>query len=492
MGVTNTNKVVSTDRIACDGSLQVTLSVTAAPDIISNPTDIALVLDRSGSMAGAPLANLKLGAKAFLDILSEATGGAADGQIGAGSRIGVVSFANSAREDTGLITSTDSLKAAIDALLAGGSTNHADAFLKATALLDTGNDSAKVIVLFTDGNTTTGQPPAPLAQAARDKGILIYCIGLVGADGLNVDTLNEWATPPAATHVSVTPDAGDLEDLFAELAANLAKTGATEIVIEDVVNADFEITSLAQPSKGTAITLSPTALRWKIDALGVTGSESAQLSFFVRHVGLTDGTKPVNESISYTDKEGNLVRFPDPTVEVSCDVVTYPEPCPEPVDFSAQSCQDAVVVDLGQTGLSSQGRILQLDVTLKDVCPETRVALAVILTETDADGLEHQRGTKTMVIPAHQAPVCRDVVVKCIKFVVPDALLEEEGTSAALCSPRKFSARLIAHSIDSSYRCCEALDQDPLSPPYAQKHPERQRTLRSGCFLVYQFFCRAW
>ena len=50
MGVTNSNKVVNTSQIDCDGTLRVTLALTAAPDIISNPTDITLVLDRSGSM----------------------------------------------------------------------------------------------------------------------------------------------------------------------------------------------------------------------------------------------------------------------------------------------------------------------------------------------------------------------------------------------------------------------------------------------------------
>ena len=69
MGVTNSNKVISTDRIACDGSLRVTLALTAAPDILTNPTDIVLALDRSGSMAGEPLANVKLGAKTFMTSL---------------------------------------------------------------------------------------------------------------------------------------------------------------------------------------------------------------------------------------------------------------------------------------------------------------------------------------------------------------------------------------------------------------------------------------
>ena len=43
MGITNANKVLNMDRIDCDGMLRVTLALTAAPDILSNPTDIVLV-----------------------------------------------------------------------------------------------------------------------------------------------------------------------------------------------------------------------------------------------------------------------------------------------------------------------------------------------------------------------------------------------------------------------------------------------------------------
>ena len=39
MGITNSNKVINMERIDCDGSLKVTLALTAAPDIVTNPTD---------------------------------------------------------------------------------------------------------------------------------------------------------------------------------------------------------------------------------------------------------------------------------------------------------------------------------------------------------------------------------------------------------------------------------------------------------------------
>ena len=324
MGITNSNKVLSADRIDCDGSLKVTLALTAAPDIVTNPTDIALVLDRSGSMTGTPLANMKTGAKTFIDIISQSTGGQPSGEIGSSSHIGIVSFSDTATQNTQMITSVDTLKNAVDGLVAGGSTNHADAFTKAIALFDPNSSNAKVIVMFTDGKTTTGAPPAPVAAAARAQGIVIYCIGLLGSDGVDVNALNNWATDPAATHVAVTPDASELEELFAELAANISKTGATNIVIDEVVTSDFSITSILTPSVGSATMLNSTSLRWSISELGVSAPESATLEFFVHHVGQTPGTKLVNASITYTDTEGNVVDFPDPTVSVECDVVVNP------------------------------------------------------------------------------------------------------------------------------------------------------------------------
>lgn len=47
-------------------------------------------------MAGTPLASMKTGAKTFIDIISQSTGGQPDGEIGSGSRMGIVSFANTA------------------------------------------------------------------------------------------------------------------------------------------------------------------------------------------------------------------------------------------------------------------------------------------------------------------------------------------------------------------------------------------------------------
>lgn len=456
MGIVNTNKQINENRIDCEGTLRVKLALTAAPDITANPADIVLVLDRSGSMAGNPLKNMKAGAEEFIDIIDKATDGAEDGAIGSGSRIGIVSFANTATANTQLITSVSTLKAAVNALNAGGSTNHADAFSKAMALFSPQTTNHKVIVLFTDGKTTAGAPPAPVAATARAAGIEIYCIGLIGADGVDVSALNDWATDPDASHVSVTPDDDDLKQLFADLAANITKPGATNVVINETVNPDFEIVSVTPPAKGSATALSTNAIRWQIAELGGKTTEGAALVFTIRHIAKTPGVKLVNQSVNYTDAEGNAVTFPAPVVEVDCGAVVCPEPCPAAQDIVVGGCSDSVVVDMGDVVLESLGRIVQMNVTVKNVCPHKRVALGVILTEVDAQGHEHARGMKALTIPAHHYPTCRDVVVKCIKFVLPED--ETPCAQDAMCGAHNLKARCIVHNIDTDFdfTCCES------------------------------------
>lgn len=455
MGITNSNKQISANRIDCDGSLKVTLSLTAAPDIVSNPTDIVLVLDRSGTMAGAPLLNMKAGAKKFIDIIDSATDGAKDGQIGSGSRIGIVSFANNAVADTQLITSVASLKAAVDSLSANGSTNHADAFAKAGQLFDPNSPNHKVVVLFTDGKTTIGPPPSPVAASLRAAGVTIYSIGLIGSDGIDVSTLNDWSTDPDSSHVAVTPDDAELEDLFEDLAANISKPGAINIVINEVVNPEFVITSILPPSKGVTSLIDSNTLKWSISSLGTTASEGATLEFYIRHVSAHPGIKFVNKSITYTDAEHNSVTFPSPTVTVDCGTVICPEHCPEPVDMAVDGCQDSVVVDLGDSYMESLGRIVQVSTTIKNVCPGKRTALAVILTEVDENGIEYQRGLKTITVPAHNYPTCRDIEVRCIKFVLPEDLNVSSCEPGVPCGARNLRVRCISHNIDNDFRCCD-------------------------------------
>ncbi len=90
-----------------------------------------------------------------------------------------------------------------------------------------------------------------------------------------------------------------------------------------------------------------------------------------------------------------------------------------PIAVTVDGCADSLIFDLGNTYLESVGRILQFDLTIKNVCPHKRVALAIILTEDDEDNIPQFRGMETVTIPAHEGPGCKDVLVRCIKFVAP-------------------------------------------------------------------------
>lgn len=447
MGIISSNKTLSTDTISCGESFNVRLSLTSAPDILSYPADIVLVLDRSGSMEGEALAELKLGANAFIDTIYEATGGE-NGHLGAGSRIAVVSFSTIASEDTRLTTDVAELKAAVNNLRAGGFTNHTNAFVKATDILDTASTNDRFMVLFTDGMPSTGGSPGPAAAAARARGITIYAVGLAGNGGLDVPSLENWASKPASAYVIIAPTPQELEELFENLARDITKPGATNIVLMDRVNGCFQITGISGPTKGTAAIIDG-GVQWSISELGVTETEGAYLEFTVTHVGDCPGVVEVNESLNYSDAEGNVVSFPSPTVLVDCGRIVVPEPCPDPVDIPVSGCQNTVTVDAGDVALESLGCIIQVNVTLRNVCPGRRVALAAVLTERVGVGEEATRGVKILTIPAHSQPGCRDVEVRCIKFVLPGEDIQ--------CFQRDLQIRFIANYMDSSFVCCPDL-----------------------------------
>lgn len=70
--------------------------------------------------------------------------------------------------------------------------------------------------------------------------------------------------------------------------------------------------------------------------------------------------------------------------------------------------------------------------------------------------MEYKRGLKTMTIPAHTGDSCRDVTVRCIKFVLPEDL-DVLGNDKGICKKRRIKARFIAHYIDNDFECCDVM-----------------------------------
>ena len=455
MALIRSTKELSTSTIDCGGSFDVILTLGAEPDIAENPADIILILDRSGSMEQS-LPAMKTAANAFIDNIDTSTDGSQDGTIGGGSRMGIVSFADLGTQDTQLITDVAALKAAVNGLVAGSASNQADGFANALALFDLLSPNRRIMVMITDGISSVGGDPNVMASAAKAAGVTIYMVGLPGNDGINEAALRQWASQPDTQYVSISPSDAELEGILVDVAQDIAGPGVTNVVINEYLSDCFRIQSVATPTTGTATLLDENHLQWLIPELGTDGPEEAVLRFTATHLGACSGLIAVNEFIDYDDAQGNVPDFGNPEILVNCGDNVIPEPCPVAVDVSMAGCVDEIEIDAGAVLLESLGRILKLDVTIPNVCPGRRMALAVILTEVDAEGNEYRRGMKTLVIPAHDGEGCRDVTVRCIRFVLPEEL-DVSGEPDGICDQRNFRARFMANYIDAGFTCC-ALD----------------------------------
>lgn len=106
-------------------------------------------------------------------------------------------------------------------------------------------------------------------------------------------------------------------------------------------------------------------------------------------------------------------------------------------------CGDTMNCQLNDLELDAKGHIIELAVCIKNVCPGKRIALGVTLHEADEDGNECARGMKTITIPAHNETCNQDIMVRRIRFVLP-----EDISLAGDSGQRNFVARTVAHYID--------------------------------------------
>jgi uncharacterized protein YegL len=308
-GTVTGDKTVAPDDLLCGASATVTLSLAGQVSIAENPVDIMLVLDRSGSMGGTPLNDLKAAANKLVDLI-EATNAALPPSVTEFSRVGVVSFANAASLDQALTTDLSDVRSAIDGLAAGGLTAIGDGINLAQGQL-AGSLLArpKIMVVVTDGQNNAGANPVTAATNAKAAGTAIYAIGF---GGVNATQLEAIASVPASQYLFISPDSSALDAAFAALGAAIIQPAGTGITVVDTVNPNF-VVSNAVASKGN-VAVAGNVLTWTIDELG---TENATLTYDVTH----DDTKPggnqaVNTSVVYTDDQNKSVTFPDPTVDV--------------------------------------------------------------------------------------------------------------------------------------------------------------------------------
>lgn len=164
---------VSTSFAATHDRHRVGLLVTLTADPLEarRPVNVALVLDRSGSMEGAPLAHARDAALRFAGFLT------------ARDRLAVVAFADEARLLFGPGPgNAPEAQRALRELTARGSTNLSGGWLEAHRQVSREPvEGTNRVLLLTDGQANRGVvEPAPLQEMVRGaaaQGVSTSCIG---------------------------------------------------------------------------------------------------------------------------------------------------------------------------------------------------------------------------------------------------------------------------------------------------------------------------
>lgn len=158
-------QMIGGDKVQVDGRVSATailarlFGVDLVPIVSSGvaqkrDVEIMMVLDRSGSMSGTPIADLKRAARSFVDFFTDTQ---------AQDRMGLISFATSVTVNQPLgINYVTSMRTAIDAMTAVGATNAEDALDQADGPQGLTNQNGvpgdarvqQFLIFFSDGRPT--------------------------------------------------------------------------------------------------------------------------------------------------------------------------------------------------------------------------------------------------------------------------------------------------------------------------------------------------
>jgi len=161
------------DRIAVRGTgspdrATVTLALIGPADEEGDPLDLLLVLDRSSSVDWDEVRTI---ARRFIEHLSDR------------DRVGIVSFAESARLDLALTPDRAQALQTLEAMEPGTQTALGDGLaLGIDELARTRRPDARALVVVpTDGVHNAGRPPRSVIERAQEEGIPLYPIGMSAA-----------------------------------------------------------------------------------------------------------------------------------------------------------------------------------------------------------------------------------------------------------------------------------------------------------------------
>lgn len=327
LGVPKHHKTIAKKNGANDTytlNLNVTGKRSSTSQTVSQPVDIALVLDVSGSMSKTmgettKLAALKKAAKEFLTNTANKNAAIADN--GNKIRVSLVKFASTKRDTTGndrynswdgkhnytqivnnLTDNMNTLSASVDALQAGGATRADYGLEKANAVLAGARANAKkVVVFFTDGEPSSysgfddgvANTAVKNAKTLKDSGTTIYSVGVfskadpsdtsgkfnaymnaVSSNYPNATTYRNLGTKvDGGNYYMIASNSEGLSKVFEDIQQTITTTnGYTGVTIQDTLSeyADFADADPAKTAKVVTDDDTDVTAQWNITVNGRT------------------------------------------------------------------------------------------------------------------------------------------------------------------------------------------------------------------------------
>ena len=327
-------------------NLNVTGKRSSTSQTVSQPVDIVLVLDVSGSMSEAmgettKLAALKKAAKEFLTNTANKNAAIADN--GNKIRVSLVKFASNKSDSVGnntyqehtwhgtythnytqivnnLTDDMNALSASVDKLQAGGATQANYGLEKASAVLASARANAKkVVVFFTDGepNSSNGfddkvaDAAVANAKTLKDSGTTIYSVGVfskanpsdtsekfnaymnaVSSNYPNATTYKNLGTRvDGGNYYMIASDSEGLSKVFEDIQQTITSTnGYTGVTIQDTLSEYAEFAD-AYPAKTAKVVTNggtDVTAQWNIEVNGKTITASPR------------SPEPLPDGVTYT------------------------------------------------------------------------------------------------------------------------------------------------------------------------------------------------
>lgn len=184
----------------------------------SQPLDIVLVLDTSGSMSGSKMTNLKNAANNFINATAENNRGLEQDQQ---TRLAIVQFASGANTEQQLNYVTDQnaqqYRNTINGFRANGATYAEEGLQQAQSVLDrNGRDNVQqIVIFFTDGepnhyngfDNEVAADAVNTAHEMKQSGTIIYAIGVMNGANASItddDGFNEYMNGVSSNYPDAT------------------------------------------------------------------------------------------------------------------------------------------------------------------------------------------------------------------------------------------------------------------------------------------------